>query len=60
MRDPALVGPAVAVTQGEKAKAKTKGHGAGTLVAAGAASAAGVIGGVVLGSLAGMFLGRTL
>jgi hypothetical protein len=53
MRDPSLVGPAVAVTQGDKAKEKSKGHGTGALVAAGAA---GVIGGAVLGGLAGMFL----
>jgi len=57
MRDPALVGPAIAVSQGEKAKAQTKGHGTGALVAAGAA---GVIGGAVLGGLAGMFLDRII
>lgn len=57
MRGPASVSPAVAVSQGEKAKGeKAKGHGTGALVAAGAA---GVIGGAVLGGLAGMFLSRT-
>jgi len=57
MSGPALVGPAVAVAKDEKAKDKTKGHGTGALVAAGAA---GVIGGAVLGGLAGMSLGRII
>ena len=50
---PALVGPAIAVGEGEKAKGQTKGYGTGALVAAGAA---GVVGGALLGGLAGMFL----
>lgn len=54
---PALVGPAIAVGEGEKAKGQTKGYGTGALVAAGAA---GVVGGALLGGLAGMFLHRII
>jgi len=57
MSNPTLVGPAVAVGQGEIDKTKTKGHGTGALVAAGAA---GVIGGAVLGGLAGLSLDRMI
>ena len=52
-----MVGGAMAVGEGEKAKSQSKGHGTGALVAAGAA---GVIGGALLGGLAGMFLDRII
>ena len=54
---PALAGPAIAVGAGEKAKGQNKGYGTGALVAAGAA---GVVGGALLGGLAGMFLDRII
>lgn len=56
---PAVGSPAVAaaVGGGGKDKATSKGHGTGALVAAGAA---GVIGGALLGGLAGMSLDRII
>lgn len=56
---PALSGPAVAaaVGGGGEGHGKSKGHGTGALVAAGAA---GVIGGALLGGLAGMFPDRII
>lgn len=56
---PALGGPAVAaaVGGGGEGHGKSKGHGTGALVAAGAA---GVIGGALLGGLAGKFPDRII
>lgn len=54
MRGSAVGGP---VGQVGKDKAGTKGHGTGALVAAGAA---GVVGGALLGGLAGVSLDRQL